>query len=514
MKRTRALKIGQVVGLGFGLTLFLASFIGLLGRLAYDISRWQRETIQIRGDVERLALQLEILSIQRTEALRRYLDTADATWLSTYQTRQSDYDHTYSRLANLLNTPKEKAALQDVVVAGTAFNDKAQEILHLYDNEFQASARFLWMTEGVLAQNNLIQTIEKLRLVQGETSTAIINQALQNEIWAIAAVSFFVPLMLLGGIVAGLLIARSITKPISNLVKGITLLGADLNVRVEPSGPQEIAFLGETINGMAANLLKSSQSLQAYKDRLEQELKLASQIQASFLPSVLPQSSRLELAVFWKSAREVGGDFYTYVNLGDGRQGIAVGDVSGKGAPAAMAGALTEGLLEAYAPMYAKPEALLTELNKDLSTRLAPNHMNVACCYAIIDESLSCLTVANAGCIYPYLRRDNTLHEIAVGGMPLGAWANFDYSSLSIPLQPGDLIIFSTDGLVEARNEQKELLGFERFRTELRNLPSNIHAQKVVDQLVDVAMNFTDQEDLNDDITILVARILESEPDS
>jgi len=509
MEQLRALRVGQVVGLGFGLTLFLASFIGLLGRLTYDISRWQRDTIQVRSDVERLTLQLEILSIQRTEALRRYLDTADATWFSMYETRQSAYGDTNLLLTNLLTTPAEKAALQNVVAAETALNDKAQEILRLYDGNFQASARFLWMSEGNLAQNNLLQAIEKLRQVQGDTSTAIINRARQNETIAILSVSLLVPLMLVGGIVAGLIITRSITKPISNLVKTITLLGSDLTVRVETSGPQEIAFLGETINGMAASLLKSSRSLQAYKDRLEQELKLASQIQASFLPSTLPQSSWLELAVFWKSAREVGGDFYTYVELGKGRQGIAVGDVSGKGAPAAMAGALTEGLLEAYAPMHATPETLLTELNKDLATRLAPNHMNVACCYAIIDEATSCLTVANAGCMYPYLRRNDALQEITVGGMPLGSWTDFDYTSLSVSLQPGDLIVFSTDGLVEARNEQDEMLGFDRFQAELQKLPPDIHAQTAVNQLVEVAMNFANHGDLQDDITILVARVVD-----
>jgi sigma-B regulation protein RsbU (phosphoserine phosphatase) len=195
--------------------------------------------------------------------------------------------------------------------------------------------------------------------------------------------------------------------------------------------------------------------------------------------------------------------------LGDGRQGIAVGDVSGKGAPAAMAGALAEGLLEAYAPMYTKPEILLSELNNDLDTRLAPNHMNVACCYAILDEPLSCLIVANAGCMYPYLRRGDTLHEIPAGGMPLGAWTNFDYVSLSVPLQSGDLLIFSTDGLIEAKNEHNEILGFERLQAELLKLPHNIRAQDAVNRLANIALNFANGGDLHDDITILVARVLQ-----
>jgi serine phosphatase RsbU (regulator of sigma subunit) len=508
MKAIQTLKVGQVVGLGFGLTLFLASFIGLLGRLAYDISRWQRDIIQTRGDVERLSLQLEILSFQRTEALRLFLASADVSLLEAYEIHQAAYAETYTRLAERLNTQEETEALQKVVAAKTAFEDKAQEILRLYNGGFEASARFLWATEGSDAQANLVQAVEGLRDAQGDTSAAVISRARQTENLAIVAVSFLVPLVLIGGIVAGLLITRNITAPISNLVNSITAIGSDLSQRVEPSGPKEIAFLGQTLNHMAESLLNSRQSLQAYKDRLEQELKLASEIQASFLPTDLPQTSRLELAVFWKSAREVGGDFYAYIKLDNGRQGIAVGDVSGKGAPAAMAGALTEGLLQAYAPLHTRPEILLSELNKDLATRLGPNHMNVACCYAILDETLSCLTVANAGCMYPYLRRGNTVHEIVVGGMPLGSWIDFDYASVAIPLEPGDLLIFSTDGLVEAQNKQNEMLGFERFRARLDNLPLNVHAQDVVDQLVEVALNFTNHGDLSDDITILVARVL------
>lgn len=509
MNRIRSIRIGQAVGLGFGLTLFLASFIGLLGRIAYDISSWQRDTVQTRSDVERLTLQLEILSTQRTEVLRRYFDSANVTLLAGYQTRQSAYNDTYVRLADLLKTPEEIEALQRVNSATAAFDDKVQEILRLYNDEFQASARFLWESEGALAQDNLIQAIEGLRRVQGNTTMAVINRARQTENWAILAVSIFVPLVLIGGIVAGLLITRTITNPISMLVSNVNRLSSDLTARVEPAGPQEIAFLGETINSMADNLLESSRSLQAYKARLEQELKLASQIQASFLPTTLPQSSSLELAVFWRSAREVGGDFYAYIKLSDGRQGIAVGDVSGKGAPAAMAGALAGGLLEAYAPMHTKPETLLSELNNDLATRLAPNHMNVACCYAILDETLCCLTVANAGCMYPYLRRGDTLHEIPAGGMPLGAWTNFAYIPLSVPLQPGDLLIFSTDGLIEAKNEHNEILGFERFQAELLKLPPNIRAQDAVNRLANIALNFANGGDLYDDITILVARVLQ-----
>ncbi len=509
MKHIQTFRIGQVVGLGFALTLFLALLIGIIGRGANDISKRQGNIIQTRGDVGNLSQELEILAIQRTDALRRYLDTKSAIYLVTYRDAEVVYDKVFNRLTNLLSTPEEAQALQAVIAAEAKFDNKAQEVFRLYDSQFQDSARFLWDNEGVVVQDALLQTIETLRQIQDDASTIIIEQARYTENLVVNAISASIILILIGGVAASLFITRSISRPISGLVEGVSALSSDLTTRVEPSGPREIAFLGETINDMATSLLNFRRSLQEYNDRLERELALASQIQASFLPATLPQLPGLELAVFWKSAREVGGDFYAHIELGNDQQGLAVGDVSGKGTSAAMGGALSVGLLEAYAVNHRTPETLLSELNKDLCTRLAGNHMNVACCYAIIDKASRCLKVANAGCMYPYLRRGNSLHEVVVSGMPLGAWREFDYVSISLTLQPGDLIVFSSDGLVEAHNEQGALFGFERLEAELIELPVDIGAQATVDHLVKLALDFTGPGDLHDDITVLAARIVD-----
>ena len=501
-------RIGQVVGLGFALILCLALLIGLMGRIAYEISKRQNNIIQTRGDVGNLSLQLEMLAIQRTEALRRYLESEDEGSVEAYQAYQDRYAATYEELAMLLHTPAELQALQTVKAAEANFEAKAQEMLRLYE-DFPSSAYFLWTNEGRLTRDNLLESIRVLRQIQNDASTAITEQAHSVERLAITIISIFIFLVFGGGMVASLLITRSITRPISALVKTISTLKTDLTARVAPSGPREIAFLGETVNDMAANLFSSRQSLQAYKDRLEKELALASQIQASFLPTTLPQAPGLELAVFWRAAREVGGDFYTFVELGDGQRGIALGDVSGKGTPAAMAGALSVGLLGAYAAPELSPALVLSELNKDLCVRLAANPVNVACCYAVINMSTACLTVANAGAMYPYLRRDSELYEIDVRGLPLGAWIEADYAAQSLNLQPGDLLIFSSDGLIEAKNERGQMFGFERLQTELLKLPAGLDAQGVVDRLTQLVLNFTGQHDLHDDITILATRIVD-----
>ncbi len=510
MKGWQKLGVGQVVALGFGVVLLIASLIAVLGRIAYEISINQRAAIATRSEVERLTLQLELVSIRRTEALDRFLASGNVTLLADYQTQQAAYNDTFSRLSRRLNTPAEVAALQAVVTAQETLEDKADEMLRLHNQDFIASARFLWNSEGRLAQENLLDVIDDLRQAQGRTSRAIIDEARRTERSSVVTISILVPLLLIGGLAAGLLVTRSITQPISHLVNTVNQLGSNLDSRVDPAGPQEIAFLGERVNRMAASLSASNEALQGHKERLERELTLAGRIQSSLLPSTLPHIPDLELATYRQSARELGGDFFTFVRMADGRSGIVLGDASGKGAPAAMASALAVGLLEAQAPTHTSPETLLAELNNELHSRFQADRMNIACCCAVFDAASRCLTVANAGCVYPYLRRGETLYEIDVVGMPLGMWPNFSYVAQTRGLQKDDLLLLSSDGLVEAMNEQGELFGFERLMASLIQLPPHISAQAAVEQLMTTVMRFAGQAELHDDLTVVMMRVVEN----
>ncbi len=507
MKRFHSLRIGQLVALGFGLTLLLALLIALALISAYVISKQQSQVTQNRGVVESLAQELEILSTQRSEFLRRYLETGDEKYLRDFQSHEIAFEANTSEISALLNTPEEQQALQTATIAEEQQDQKAQEALRLHASNFPAAARLLWATEGSAVQDNLVEAIEHLRQVQGETSARLINQARQVETLSLTIAIIFVVLALIAGLGASLLITRTIAIPISNLVGTVITLGSDLAARSEVTGPQEIAFLSEAINSMAAHLQNSRYALQQHYERMTTELSLASQMQASLLPSTLPPPPGWELAVFWQSAREMGGDFYTMINLGQGQRGIAIGDVNGKGASAAMAGALTVGLLEAYAPTHTSPERLLAQLNDDLYLRFHANRMNVACCYLIVDESSLCVRVANAGFVFPYLRRDDSVIEVQIGGMPLGAWPQYAYRAQSLALNPGDLLLLSSDGLVEARNNQGEMFGFDRLQSELLNLPSGLDAQSALNHMLSAVRTFIDGAELQDDLTIMVARV-------
>lgn len=507
MKFTYTLPVGQVVGLGFVVVLILALLIGLIGRVAYDISNWQNDLSQRRSEVDQLTLELQLLAIRRTDTLQNFLDTHNEDYLSTYRTYRTNYKTVNQQLAGLLTTPEERQALQNVIKTHNRLDDKAVEVVRLYLEDFPVAASFLWTKEGLTLQNNLIEAIDELRFIQGNMTSEIVDQARQTETVAVWAISLFIFILLIGGATASYLITRSITRPISHLVKTTAAIGNDLSIRVDPVGPQEIAFLGSTINDMAASLAASNQALQYHKDLLQQEIDLASHIQDSFLPVKLPTSPKSEIALFRQSARELGGDFYLRVELNNHRWGLIVGDVSGKGASAAMAGAVTLGLLEAYAPEHPTPESLLNRLNNKLCKHFYDNHMNVACCYAIFDDQASTMTVANAGLIPPYLRRQEKLHELEVYGMPLGAWPDFTYVSQTISLCANDLIFVCSDGLIEAQNKQTKLFGFERVAEELLSLPANISAQGVIDQLLTVVETFIEGTPLHDDVTLIAVKI-------
>lgn len=508
MKRLHSLRLGQLIGLGFGLILLLALLIALGLISAYAITKQQGVVIQTRGEVESLAQELEILSAQRSDYLRRYLNNEGDTFLENYYSHEIAFEAIFDKIAPLLVTGEEQQALQAVASAETGVDKKAQETLLLHNSGFPAASRLLWANEGGRAQDSLVRAIERLRQTQGDSSTQIIERARAIENLALTTAILFAILALIAGLTASVFITRTIAAPLAGLVKTVTMLGSDLTTRVQTSGPQEIAFLGETINEMAAQLLTSEQALQQHHDRLEKELSLASQMQVSFLPSVLPSLHGWEWAIYWQPARELGGDFYTHIHLEQGRYGLAIGDVNGKGASAAMAGALSVGLLEANAPAHLHPEDLLNKLNADLYVRFHSQRMNVACCYLIVDESSTNLVVANAGLVYPYLRRGDKLIEIQASGMPLGAWPNFVYKAKTLSLCPGDLLFLSSDGLVEAKDSQNELFGFERFQAELAKVPANTEAQVALNRLIKAVKTFTGPVELHDDLTLIVGRFV------
>ncbi len=502
----KSLRISQLVVINVGLVLILALSIGAVGRVAYNISKQQNEVILARNQVDRLTQQLQILTIERVDILRRVLETENVRLRLLYQSKQSQYVSAYTELATLLRNPSEATALRDVLTAEDQFNQVVEETFALYNSGQADAARELWGNQGLTLQNEVTSLISRWSQVQAQNNQEIIQQARDTENLTVTTTGVLVFLLLLAGVAASVVITRSISQPIRRLVEETRQIDVNLDHRVTPEGPQEIAFLGQSINTMAERLVEAKVSVEEHKDRLEKELISASQTQASFLPPAGNLLGNLDIAFGWHPARELGGDFYTCINLESGQLAVTLCDVVGKGAPAAMTGSLMMGILESNIPRRQQPALLLTEINRHLCRRFSGDGVVVSACHLLLNPASGEVSVANAGCMFPLLRQRQQFTEIEVGGLPLGLSPDFDYPAVTVTLEPDDILILSSDGLVEARNPARVMFGFEHLQTVLARIPAGVSAQQVVDTLMTALRQHVGLADLSDDVTLVVIR--------
>jgi serine phosphatase RsbU (regulator of sigma subunit) len=215
-----------------------------------------------------------------------------------------------------------------------------------------------------------------------------------------------------------------------------------------------------------AQLVRQQQQEAKERERIEQELKVARLIQQTLLPKALPEIPGYEVAAYYQPAREVGGDFYDFLTLDDGRLGLVVGDVTDKGVPAALVMATTRTMLRAAAQRLLTPGEVLQRVNDVLVQDIPPN-MFVTCLYAILDPESGRVVYANAGHDLPYRRkagRQGGAEELRARGMPLGLMPGMGYEEKEMVLQRGESVLFYSDGLVEAHDRRREMFGFPRLQ--------------------------------------------------
>jgi serine phosphatase RsbU (regulator of sigma subunit)/predicted ester cyclase len=241
------------------------------------------------------------------------------------------------------------------------------------------------------------------------------------------------------------------------------------------------------------------------RERIEQELRVARSIQQTSLPKVVPELEGWQITPYYQPAREVGGDFYDFHFLSEGRLGVVVGDATGKGVPAALVMSTTCAFLGGVAAASgASPGEVLERVNETLLTRV-PANMFVTCFYAILDPESASLSYANAGHDLPYLHRASGEAEVLrATGMPLGLMPGMGYEEKETILQAGDSALFYTDGLVEAHDPKGEMFGLPRLRALVAK-----HGEKrsLGDFLLEDLSSFTGEGwEQEDDITLLTLR--------
>jgi serine phosphatase RsbU (regulator of sigma subunit) len=211
-----------------------------------------------------------------------------------------------------------------------------------------------------------------------------------------------------------------------------------------------------------AQLARQQQIEARRSERLEQELRVAGIVQQTLLPKDLPALPGWELAAHWQPAREMSGDFYDFLPLPDGRLGLVIGDVTGKGVPAALVMATTRSILRAATVRSALPGEMLEQANNLLCPDIPPN-MFATCLYMILDPATGCLQYANAGHNLPVLQTGQGMVELRATGMPLGLMLGMRYEQKEVQLTPGSRLLMYSDGLVEAHNPKGEMFSIPRL---------------------------------------------------
>src|SRR5215218_9261215 len=242
------------------------------------------------------------------------------------------------------------------------------------------------------------------------------------------------------------------------------------------------------------------------RERAEQELRVARRIQKASLPEEVPEPEGWHLSPYYQPAREVGGDFYDFHHLTEGRLGLVVGDATGKGVPAALVMSTTCGMLQLAAQGLdsSSPGEVLVRVNEALLARI-PANMFVTCFYAILEPGSATLRFANAGHDLPYLhRRSGAAEELRARGMPLGLMPARGYEEKEVILEADESVLFYSDGLVEAHNPKGDMFGFPRLRA---LIAEHGEERSLEDFLMEELYSFTgvgwEQED---DITLLMLR--------
>jgi serine phosphatase RsbU (regulator of sigma subunit)/predicted ester cyclase len=241
------------------------------------------------------------------------------------------------------------------------------------------------------------------------------------------------------------------------------------------------------------------------RERVEQELRVARRIQQASLPKEVPKLEGWQITPYYQPAREVGGDFYDFHLLPEGRLGLVVGDATGKGVSAALVMSTTCGMLRLAAQSHSSPAEMLQGVNEVLFPNI-PSNMFVTCFYAILNPKSGHLVYANAGHDLPYLHRNGEAEELRARGMPLGLMSKMSYEEKETTLHVGEAALLYSDGLVEAHDPEGEMFGFPRLRALLAEHSAE-EERLVGDFLMEELYSFVGEGwEQEDDITLLTLR--------
>jgi sigma-B regulation protein RsbU (phosphoserine phosphatase) len=266
------------------------------------------------------------------------------------------------------------------------------------------------------------------------------------------------------------------------------------------------------VSTLAAQLAVAMENARLYQrlaqeeQRMEEDLAMAREVQFRLLPPAMPQTQNAQFASRFVPAQTIGGDLYDFLDYGDGRIGIALGDVSGKGTPAALYAAVVSGLLRSLAARKPSPAAMLRTLNNSLQERKVDSQY-VVMLYAVWNDADRTLQLANAGAMQPFFCRAGSIERVQATGFPLGMFPDVTYEEFTLATQPGDLLVFTSDGMLDAENDTGDMFGEDRLISVLAK-NQRCSANTMVNGILKAVSAFQGGIEHFDDETLVALRVL------
>jgi serine phosphatase RsbU (regulator of sigma subunit) len=285
----------------------------------------------------------------------------------------------------------------------------------------------------------------------------------------------------------------------------LLIIGALIFVIVAGSA---IYVLTNRVQTRSNELEKANEIVLQHSNLLEQELQTAHEMQMRLMPQSNPEVTGYEVVGLCRPATQVGGDFFQYFSVGQDKWVFALADVTGHGMQAAIPSMVFSGLLDTEISYSPTPETLMPKLNTSLCRVLEPRTF-VCLSLGELDSANNTMRISNGGCPYPYIYRSaaDSIEEVALSAFPLGVRANSTYDVSEVKLGEGDVVVFCSDGIIEAMSENGELFGFERVAHIISQGGSKSEsAQYIVDNLFKELDAFAFGREQDDDQTVVVVR--------
>jgi sigma-B regulation protein RsbU (phosphoserine phosphatase) len=311
----------------------------------------------------------------------------------------------------------------------------------------------------------------------------------------------------MAALVTGVVLTRTITRAVGGLYEAtLHVRRGDFTYRVPVHRRDQIGALGESFNEMTASVAELLVE-QRRRQRLENELSIAREVQEQLFPRSLPELPGLELAAICRAARMVSGDYYDFIRLGPSRLGIALADISGKGISAALLMASLQAALRSQAALdgHGGPAKLVERLNQHLFRNTSDDRY-ATFFYGVYDAEGKTLTYTNAGHLAPFFVSDGRVQQLDHGGTVVGLFEDCVYEQTILKVEPGSVLVAFSDGLTEPENAFGEEFGMERVREEILRLQRS-PTKDLADNLIAAANQWAGAAEQADDITVVVARM-------